>query len=145
MSRRADAPAGARKRTSALRKPRVDRVPRKVIAEISAEPIPTASGVNSRAVRTQKAIPRTDVSPVPAMSAYALRRIGSRRCVATPVAIPVVMSRGCGDPNPVDLECRWKPGGLVRRPGIDATDGEVDHQIHRLIRNLFAVHPPHLF
>src|SRR4030095_630015 len=110
----ADAPAGARKRTNALRKPRVDKVPRNVIAEINAEPIPTASGDNRRAVRTQKASPKTDVSPVPTTRAYALRRIGSRRWVATPAAIPVVISRGRGDPNPVDLECRWELCGLVR-------------------------------
>src|SRR4029450_10772388 len=141
MSRLADAPAGARKRTNPLRKPRVDRVPRNVIAAISAEPVPTASGDSNRAVSTQKANPRIEVSPVPAMSAYALRRMGSRRWVATLAAIPVVISGGCGDPNSVDLECRREPGGLVRRPGINATYGEVDHEIHRFIRNLVASHP----
>src|SRR4029450_6618261 len=128
MSRRAEAPAGARKRTSALRRPRVDRVPRNVIAEISAEPVPTASGGNSRAVRTQNAIPTIDVSPVPAMSAYALRRIGSRRWVTTLAVIPVVMSGGSGDPDPVDLERRREPRGLVRWPGVDSVYGRGEYE-----------------
>ena len=144
MSRRADVPAGARKRTSPLRKPRVDSVPRNVIAEINAEPVPTASGDSNRAVSTQKAIPRTDVSPVPATSAYALRRMGSRRWVATLVRFrssyqaAVVIRTGRS-------RMSLGTGGLVRRPGIDPTYGEVDHEIHRFIRNLVAGHPPHLF
>src|SRR5215207_1951295 len=145
MNRRADAPAGAKNRTSAFRKPRVDKVPRNVIAEISAEPVPTASGGNSLAVRTQKTIPRTEVSPVPATSAYALRRIGSRSWVGTLAAIPVVISGRCRDPYSIDLECRREFRCLARRSGIDPAYGEIDHQVHRFVRNLVAGHPPDIF
>ena len=119
-------------------------MPRNVIAAISAARFPPLQG-QQPAVSTHKAKPKIEVRPVPAMSASALRRMGSRRWVATLAAIPVVISVGRGDPNPVDLECRREPGGLVGRPGINPTYGEVDHEVHRFIRNLVAGHLPHLF
>jgi hypothetical protein len=104
---RALAAAGARNRTNVLPKPRVETVARKVIAEVSAVPVPTASEVSKRAANTQKIMPRMEVRPVPRMSAYALRRMGSRRCVAKLAAIRVVViSARFGDADSINLKRR---------------------------------------
>ena len=45
--------------------------------------MPTVAGGSQRAASAQKTSPRAEVSPVPRINAYALRRIGSRRWVTT--------------------------------------------------------------
>ena len=57
----------------------MERLASSVVAETSAAPMPTSAGVSQCAASAQNSSPSAEVIPVPRISAYEARRIGSRR------------------------------------------------------------------